>query len=86
MQQGNWVHQRRKEVGAGKDSWAQHFKKNGYHSARISKIFHMGVPPDITKGSDGADDPESWNEPTTARARKQRYPDDPNSCQTIRVA
>ena len=52
----------RKEVGADKDSWAQHFKKNGYHSARISKVFHMGVPPDITKGSDGADDPESWNE------------------------
>ena len=52
----------RKEVGVDKDSWAQHFKKNGYHSARISKIFHMGVPPDITKGSDGADDPESWNE------------------------
>ena len=52
----------RKEVGADKDSWAQHFKKNGYHSARISKVFHMGVPPDITKGSDGADEPESWNE------------------------
>ena len=52
----------RKEVGADKDSWAQHFKKNGYHSARISKVFHMGVPPDITKGGDGADDPESWNE------------------------
>ena len=52
----------RKEVGEDKDSWAQHFKKNGYHSARISKVFHMGVPPDITKGSDGADDPESWNE------------------------
>ncbi len=52
----------RKEVGEDKDSWAQHFKKNGYHSARISKVFHMGVPPDITKGSDGADDPESWSE------------------------
>ncbi|MED5586413.1 MAG: sulfatase [Verrucomicrobiota bacterium] len=52
----------RKEVGEDKDSWAQHFKKNGYHSARISKVFHMGVPPDITKGSDGADDPQSWNE------------------------
>ena len=50
------------EVGVDKDSWAQHFKKNGYHSARISKVFHMGVPPDITKGSDGADDAESWNE------------------------
>ena len=52
----------RKEVGEDKDSWAQHFKKNGYHSARISKVFHMGVPPDVTKGSDGADDPESWDE------------------------
>jgi len=52
----------RKEVGADKDSWAQYFKKNGYHSARISKVFHMGVPPDISKGSDGADDPESWDE------------------------
>lgn len=52
----------RKEVGADKDSWAQHFKKNGYHSARISKVFHMGVPPDISKGSDGADDPQSWDE------------------------
>ena len=41
----------RKEVGANKDSWAQYFRKNGYHSARISKVFHMGVPPDITKGS-----------------------------------
>ena len=29
----------RKEVGEDKDSWAQHFKKNGYHSARISKVF-----------------------------------------------
>ena len=52
----------RKEVGVDKDSWAQHFKKSGYHSARISKVFHMGVPPDIAKDSDGADDPESWDE------------------------
>ncbi|SVC40500.1 uncharacterized protein METZ01_LOCUS293354, partial [marine metagenome] len=52
----------RKEVGADKDSWAQHFKKNGYHSARISKVFHMGVPTDIGPGRDGADDPASWDE------------------------
>ncbi|HCQ80848.1 MAG TPA: iduronate-2-sulfatase, partial [Verrucomicrobiales bacterium] len=25
-------------------TWAQHFKNNGYHTARVSKIFHMGVP------------------------------------------
>ena len=52
----------RKEVGPDKDSWPQYFKKRGYHTSRISKVFHMGVPPDITKGSDGADDGESWNE------------------------
>ncbi len=52
----------RKEVGPDKDSWPQHFRKNGYHSARISKVFHMGVPTDIAPGKNGADDPDSWDE------------------------
>jgi iduronate 2-sulfatase len=43
-------------------TWAQHFKNNGYHSARVSKIFHMGVPGGIEAGTDGADDPASWSE------------------------
>ena len=43
-------------------TWAQHFKNNGYHTARVSKIFHMGVPGGIEKGTDGADDPASWTE------------------------
>ncbi|MEZ6139243.1 MAG: sulfatase [Zavarzinella sp.] len=43
-------------------TWAQHFKEAGYHTTRVSKIFHMGVPGDIEKGSDGTDDPISWNE------------------------
>jgi iduronate 2-sulfatase len=64
----------RKEVGEDKDSWAQHFKKNGYHSARISKVFHMGVPTDITKGSDGADDPESWNESYNSKGPETKVP------------
>ena len=33
----------RREVGPDKDSWPQYFRKHGYHSARISKVFHMGV-------------------------------------------
>lgn len=41
-------------------TWAQHFKNAGYHTVRVSKIFHMGVPGGIEKGSDGADDPVSW--------------------------
>lgn len=43
-------------------TWAQHFKNNGYHTTRVSKIFHMGVPGGIEKGTDGADDPASWTE------------------------
>ncbi|MEQ1859683.1 MAG: sulfatase [Chthoniobacteraceae bacterium] len=43
-------------------TWAQHFKNAGYHSARVSKIYHMGVPGGIEDGGDGADDPASWTE------------------------
>lgn len=43
-------------------TWAEHFKNAGYYSARVSKIFHMGVPGGIEKGDDGADDPISWTE------------------------
>ncbi|MCA9271151.1 MAG: sulfatase [Planctomycetales bacterium] len=43
-------------------TWAQHFKNHGYYSARVSKIFHMGVPGGIEAGTDGADDPASWTE------------------------
>ncbi len=43
-------------------TWAQHFKNNGYHTARVSKIFHMGVPGGIEKGGDESDDPISWTE------------------------
>ncbi len=28
-------------------TWPQHFKQAGYYTARVSKIFHMGVPIDI---------------------------------------
>lgn len=51
-------------------TWAQHFKNNGYHTARVSKIYHMGVPggieeggdPKKTNNGDGSDDPPSWTE------------------------
>ncbi|RMF39252.1 MAG: DUF4976 domain-containing protein [Planctomycetota bacterium] len=41
-------------------TWPQHFKNAAYTTARVSKIFHMGVPGGIEKGDDGADDPASW--------------------------
>ncbi len=43
-------------------SWSQLFMANGYKSMRVSKIYHMGVPIDITLGSNGKDDSLSWNE------------------------
>ncbi len=35
-------------------TWSQHFKNNGYYAARVSKIFHMGVPGGIEIGVDPA--------------------------------
>jgi choline-sulfatase len=52
----------RENVGPDRLMWPQLFKENGYYTARVSKIFHMGVPGDIEKGSDGTDDPDSWTE------------------------
>ena len=52
----------RDKVGPARKSWAQLFKDNGYYTARVSKIFHMGVPTDIEKGTDGTDDEASWSE------------------------
>jgi arylsulfatase A-like enzyme len=37
----------------------QHFRSQGYFTARVGKVFHQGVPPDI--GKDGLDDPLSWD-------------------------
>lgn len=38
----------------------QYFRQSGYHTARVGKIFHQGVPGGV--GRDGLDDPASWDE------------------------
>lgn len=59
----------RPKIG-NRETWAQFFKNRGYYSARVSKIFHMGVPGGIEEDADpkkhnnhnGADDEFSWTE------------------------
>ncbi|MBD3676409.1 MAG: sulfatase [Planctomycetaceae bacterium] len=49
-------------------SMAQLFKQNDWYTARVSKIYHMRVPGDITKGVDGPDHAASWTERFNAHA------------------
>ncbi|PHQ34085.1 sulfatase [Rhodopirellula bahusiensis] len=59
----------RPQIG-DRQTWPQSFKDEGYYTARVSKIYHMGVPGGIESGGDGrdhdggngADDALSWNE------------------------
>jgi arylsulfatase A-like enzyme len=46
---------------ANHPSMAGFFREQGYYSARVSKIFHMGVPGGIERGDPGGDDPDSWD-------------------------
>ncbi|MDT7829346.1 sulfatase [Pricia sp. S334] len=52
----------REQVGPARKSLPQLFKDNGYYTARVGKIYHMGVPIDIETGSNGQDDAASWTE------------------------
>jgi len=40
---------------------AGYFRQQGYFTARVSKIFHMGVPGGIERGDPGGDEPNSWD-------------------------
>lgn len=55
-------------------TWPQHFKNAGYYTARVSKIFHMGVPGGIEQGTDGEDDPASWTERFNSKGPEWRAP------------
>ncbi len=42
-------------------SLAGFFREQGYYTARVSKIYHMGVPGGIERGDPGGDEPDSWD-------------------------
>lgn len=65
----------RPQIG-DRPTWPQHFKNNGYYTARVSKIFHMGVPGGIEDGGDGADDPISWTESFNSPGPEWKAPGD----------
>jgi arylsulfatase A-like enzyme len=46
---------------ANHPSMAGFFREHGYYTARVSKIYHMGVPGGIERGEPGGDEPDSWD-------------------------
>ena len=52
---------------------SQHFMKNGYTATRVGKIYHYDNPRGV--GTDGHDDPASWNERYNPRGRDKEEED-----------
>lgn len=59
---GNGSSDRFTEVMGDRPSMTQLFRRDGYYTARVSKIYHMRVPGDITAGVSGPDHAASWTE------------------------
>ncbi len=59
-----------------KVTWSQLFRNNGYYVARVSKIYHMGVPGGIESGGHGSDDAMSWTERFNSPGPEWKAPGD----------
>ncbi len=71
----------RRQIGNQRETWSQYFKNNGYYTARVSKIYHMGVPGDIERGSNGTDDPASWTERFNSKGPEWKAEGEAHLCQ-----
>lgn len=65
-----------KYQGQGDVNMGQHFRQNGWYSARVGKIYHMKVPGDIIAGTDGQDVPSSWTEKFNSQGNEAHTPGD----------
>jgi iduronate 2-sulfatase len=54
----------------------EHFKNNGWYSARVGKIYHMRVPGDIIDGTNGGDVASSWTERFNSKGLEAHTPGD----------
>lgn len=54
----------------------QHFRENGWYTARVGKIYHMRVPGDIIAGTNGLDVASSWTERFNAPGPEAHTPGD----------
>jgi iduronate 2-sulfatase len=62
--------------GTAAVNMGQHFKANGFYSARVGKIYHMRVPGDIIAGTHGGDVASSWNERFNSTGLEAHTPGD----------
>lgn len=68
---GNGASSKFTQAMGKRPSMAEHFKRNGYHTARVSKIYHMRVPGDITAGVNGPDHAASWTQRFNCKGPEQ---------------
>ena len=60
--------------GGGNVNLGQHFRENGWYSARVGKIYHMRVPGDIIAGTHGQDIASSWTERFNSPGKEAHTP------------
>ena len=53
---------------------SQAFMNQGYYTARVSKIYHMGIPLEIIAGTADRDDPDSWDDAFNVKAPEYNAP------------
>ena len=54
--------------------WPEFFRQHDYYTARVSKLFHMGVPGGIEQGGHGEDDQRCWTERFNSQGPEWRAP------------